>query len=172
MDHWVFVWLRLLHILAGVFWTGTAVFVALFLEPVVRGSGPAGGAVMHGLMQERHLSHYLTGAAWTTILAGIPVYWRTSGQLNGGWITSDPGLGYTAGALLAVGALLLGQFVNGPTAKRMGALGARLQQAGGPPTAAQAAELAALRTRLRHAARLGAGLLMLATAAMAVARYL
>ena len=36
-----FVILRLLHILFGVFWTGTALFMAVILEPRLRALGSA-----------------------------------------------------------------------------------------------------------------------------------
>ena len=35
--------LRVLHIVGGVFWVGTAVFIAAFLGPSLRAAGPAGG---------------------------------------------------------------------------------------------------------------------------------
>ena len=38
--------LRLIHILAGIFWVGTAFFFVLFFEPTLKTSGPAGGTVM------------------------------------------------------------------------------------------------------------------------------
>lgn len=172
MDHWTFVSLRLLHIFAGVFWAGAAIFLAFFLEPVISATGPAGGSVMAGLTQGRHMGRYMSIAAWLTILAGIPVYWRISGHLEWGWITSDPGLTYTVAALAALVALLVGMFVNAPTAKRMGQLGASMQRADGPPSAEQLAELDLLRSRMTRAALVSASLLIVATVGMGVARYL
>jgi uncharacterized membrane protein len=171
MDHWTFVSLRLLHIFAGVFWAGAAIFLAFFLEPVISAAGPAGGSVMAGLTRNRHMGLYMSTAAWLTILAGIPVYWRISGHLNGAWIRSDPGLTYTVAALFALAALLLGMFVNAPVSKRMGMIGASLEQADGPPPPELLAEMDALRHRMTRAALISASLLILATAGMGVARY-
>lgn len=172
MDHWTFVSLRLLHIFAGVFWAGAAIFLAFFLEPVISATGPAGGSVMHGLTRGRHMGLFMAGAAWLTILAGIPVYWRISGHLEWDWITSDPGLTYTVAAVFALAALLLGLFVNAPVSKRMGAIGGSLEQADGPPPAELLAEMDVLRARMTRAALVSACLLILATVGMASARYL
>jgi hypothetical protein len=62
--------------------------------------------------------------------------------------------------------------VTAPTGRRLGELGARLQQSGGAPAAADLAEMQRLQTRLSGATRLIAALLVLTAAAMAVARYL
>ena len=46
-----FVVLRILHIVSGVFWTGSAIFLATILEPRLRALGPAvQGPVMRALM--------------------------------------------------------------------------------------------------------------------------
>jgi hypothetical protein len=145
VDHWTFVSLRLLHIFAGVFRVGAAIFLAFFLEAVIGAAGPAGGSVMHGLTRNRHMGHFMSSAAWLTILAGIPVYWRISGHLYGDWITSDPGLTCTVAAVLALAALLLGMFLNAPVSRRMGTIGGSPAQADGPPPAELLAELDVLR---------------------------
>ena len=43
-------WLRLIHIVIGVFWVGTAVFVATILIPATRAVGPSAGVLMRELM--------------------------------------------------------------------------------------------------------------------------
>ncbi len=45
--------LRILHIGGGVFWVGTTLFAAFFLEPSVSAAGPAGGEVMKRLNATR-----------------------------------------------------------------------------------------------------------------------
>ena len=47
------VWLRLIHILAGIFWVGSAVFTAVILVPAARAAGAEGGHFMERLMQQR-----------------------------------------------------------------------------------------------------------------------
>lgn len=172
MDQWMFELLRFTHIMAGIFWTGAVVVLALFLEPVVRSAGPEGGRFMQALMSGRRLAMALTIAAWLTVLAGIPVYWRISAHLNENWITSDPGLAYTFGGSVAILEAFLGTFVNARLAMKVGSLGAELQAASGPPPADLITRMQMLQDRLRDASRLGAAMLIAATGAMAIARYL
>ena len=47
--------LRVLHIVGGAFWVGTAVFIAAFLGPSLRAAGPAAGPIMSYLTQVRRL---------------------------------------------------------------------------------------------------------------------
>ena len=69
-------------------------------------------------------------------------------------------------------ALVIGLTVNSPTAKRLGALTASIQAQGAPPSPEQSAQMRQLQARLGTAGRIVMVLLVLATAAMATARYL
>src|SRR5205823_6318157 len=84
------VWLRLLHIVAGVFWVGSAVFVGLFLLPTARAAGPEGGRFMARLMQRT--GPVLGIAMLLTIVPGFIMYGRLSAGFNRAWVTSRPGL--------------------------------------------------------------------------------
>ena len=66
---------------------------------------------------------------------------------------------------------VLGMVVNAPTARRLGAIIARVQATGRPPVPEAAAAIQRLQARLGRAATVAAILLLLATLAMAVARY-
>lgn len=164
--------LRLVHILAGVFWAGSASLFAGFIEPSVRAAGPGGGRFMQRLMQQRQLSLFLSVAALLTILSGLLLYWRASSGLQLSWILSPGGLSLSLGGLAGILAAILGMVVNRPVAERIGVLGREMQAAGGPPLPAQAAEMQALQARLTRAVVAGAALIGLAVAGMAVARYL
>jgi uncharacterized membrane protein len=162
--------LRLIHIMIGAFWVGTAVTVAAFIVPAVRGAGPAGGAVM-GQLQQRKFSVVIMIAAILTILSGLGLYWHDSAGFSSAWLGSGPGRTFGLGAVLAIVTMILGMSVNAPTAAKLGTLGAAVKAAGGPPSSDQAAEMQRLQARLGKAAVAAAVLLLLATAAMAVARY-
>jgi hypothetical protein len=162
---------RLIHIVSGVFWVGGAIFIAMFLLPTLRSVGPAGGPVMSYLMQVRKLPVYMMGAAILTVLSGLGLYWRDSAGFVGTWVRSGTGLVFSLGALLGLGAVGLGMGVAAPVGKRLGVLAAAVQAEGGP-TADEAAEMQRLQPRLASASTWVAILLLLATAAMAVARYL
>jgi hypothetical protein len=60
------------------------------------------------------------------------------------------------GALLGLGAFVIGVFVQKPTAEKIGALAAEMARSGQPPSAEQAATLRALQQRLRKTAALTA----------------
>jgi hypothetical protein len=62
--------LRLIHIVVGAFWVGSLVFIAAFLIPAVRATGPAGGPVMRHLTQVLHLHWYMVTSTWLTLLSG------------------------------------------------------------------------------------------------------
>jgi uncharacterized membrane protein len=55
-DRAITIILRLIHILAGIFWVGTAFLLAGFLAPTLRATGSEGGRFMRHLMQQRSFS--------------------------------------------------------------------------------------------------------------------
>lgn len=164
--------LRIVHILAGTFWVGSAAFFFFFVEPTAKRLGPEAGPVMQEIMVRRKVPIFITSASGLTVLAGVLLYWRSSGGLDVDWITSAPGLAFTVGGLAAIGAFAMGLALIKPAVDRMGALGAEIAASGGPPSPQQGAQLHALETRLRNVGRIDIVLLTLAVLAMAAARYL
>jgi len=163
--------LRLIHILFGVFWAGTAIFNAVFLLPAVRALGPAGGPVMQEIAGKRKLPVYFLVAGLLTVLSGFGLYWHDSQGFTNGFMRSAGGMTFGIGAVLAIIAVLLGIFVVTPAAMRAGKLGAAIAAGGKPPTPEQAAEMRQIQATLGKMAVVAAGLLTLTTIAMAVARY-
>ena len=163
--------LRLIHIVGGVFWVGAMILVAAFLLPAVRAAGAQGGRVMQELTQQRRLPVYLSMAAGLTMLSGFTMYGLIAAG-NGAWAGSRQGIAYGVGALAAIVAAILGGVVVGRTGRQLATLGERIQAAGGPPSAAQAAEMDALQARMGRTSRAVAALLLVTVAAMATARYL
>jgi uncharacterized membrane protein len=163
--------LRLLHILGGVFWVGGAVVAAAFLIPTVRALGPAGGPFMAHMTQRMKFPLWMMAGSILTVISGVCLYWRDSRGFTSEWMHSPSGSVFGIGAALAIVSLVLGMTINSPTAKRMGAIAAAIQTAGGPPSPEQAAELQRLQRRMYLASLESAALLLLATTAMAAARY-
>jgi hypothetical protein len=163
--------LRIVHIVAGVFWVGSALTIFLFLQPAAREVGPAAGPLMQNLGQKRRLPDITLGAAGLTILAGLLMYWRVSGGLDGDWIGSATGFAITLGALSAIAAVIFGASVVRPSMLRAGAIAQQAAAAGGP-TPEQASEIQALQGKVRAAGTAIVPLLLFAVAAMASARYL
>jgi len=164
--------LRLIHILCGVFWAGTLIFVVTFLEPSVRAAGPEGARVMQALLR-RHYLNIMPVIAALTILSGLDLLRRVSGGFHPSWFGSAPGLTLTAGSVVSVIAFAIGVFVMRPATLRIGGLMAEAAAAPeGPPRDAIVARAQALRRRSSLAARWVASLLAIAVVTMAIARYL
>ncbi len=171
MNEIILIILRILHIFAGVFWVGSAIFYFLFVEPIVKDLGPAGPKFMQGLIERKRYPLYMNIASALTVIAGGLLYWNTSGGLQGVWLKTGPGLGFTIGAAVAVVVYLIGFLMIRPRAGRLGQLGKQIGQNGGSPTAEQAAELGQLNHQMRAIERVDVILLTLALLAMATARY-
>jgi uncharacterized membrane protein len=172
LSHGVVLVFRLLHIVSGVFWVGGILFLGRFLFPTALTLGPAAGPVMDHLMRVMKVPQALLGAGVLTVLSGIGLYWNDSVGLNGMWTRSPTGMVFGTGGLLAIIALIIGATVNAPAGKRMSALAAEIQAQKAPPTPVQASELQRLQGRIGLALRVVTVLLLLAVAAMAVARYM
>jgi len=167
----VTVLLRLIHISAGVFWVGGSVMTIGFIQPTAAALGPEGAKFMQRLTGPGRLPFFMNLAAPLATLAGLALYWMDSG-FRVEWIVTGPGLGFTVGGVAGIAAFILGVVVMGPTAAQMGALGTEIQVAGGPPTPAQASRMRTLQGKFHQGGLWGTVLLVVALAAMSVARYL
>ena len=164
--------LRLVHIVAGVLWAGIGIFAALLLAPAIQDSGPEGGKVM-GALQRRGMMTLMPILAVTSILAGLWLYWRVSSGFRPSFVHSPMGMTLALGALASIAAFGAGIFVARPAMMKAGGLMQALGAATGEEERRRIlAEAQRLRTRGGRAATTGAILLLLAVAAMAVARYL
>jgi hypothetical protein len=163
----ILTFLRVVHIVAGAFWVGSALMIALVILPGVRRAGPGSERAlpMAQISQAMGLSSLLT------TLAGLVLYILVS-RFALGWITSGFGLSLTLGALAGLAAWLFGALSTGPTSKKLGALASQIGAAGGPPTPEQAAELARLRAKLSTSSAWSTILATAALVFMAAARYL
>lgn len=164
--------MRLIHIVLGVFWVGTLLFIVLYLEPSVRAAGPDGMSVMKGIQGDRKLLTVLPIVAALTILSGLALYGRVSLGLNPDWISSPTGATLTLGAVASIVAFIIGVFIMRASTLKAGRLAARAEQAEDDTKGTLMAEVQALRLRARTSARVVASLLVIAVAAMAIARYL
>ena len=168
---WLMILLRVIHVLTGILWVGAAVFVARFLVPAVRGAGPAAGPVMQQLIQ-RGLPAYMPTLAIFTVLSGFGLYWRDSGGFRlHEWLGSGTGRTFGLGGIIGLVVLIYGAVIVSPAAKRMGALGARMREAGGAPAPELAAEMQRTQAQLGRGSAIAASLLVIAALCMAVARY-
>jgi hypothetical protein len=164
--------LRLLHIVFGVYWVGAILFFVTFLQPSIRDAGPDGMKVAQQIIRRGYLN-WLPAVALTTMLAGLVLYWLDARAMDGAWMASGTGRAFTVGATAAIVGFLVGFFVMRASTVRAVALAQTLPQlAEGPERQARMAEIDGLRRRAAMSSQWVAGFLVIAAAAMAVARYL
>lgn len=164
---------RVLHIVSGIFWVGSAFFVTVFLEPTAADLGPDAGPVMAHLMEKRKVGQIITGIAAFTVIGGLFLYWRdwhTYASFSV-WIHSAVGGVLTLGAVCAIAAFFVGTGGIPPTINKMNALGKEMAATGGPPAPEQMASMASLQHRLKIISRTDLALVTIAILAMATARY-
>jgi uncharacterized membrane protein len=172
VSHSVVILLRVIHVVGGVFWAGTLLFVALFLEPSVREAGPDGAKVMQGLTR-RNFMVVMPVVAVLTMLAGFGLLEEASGGFHPDWMGSPIGITFSLGAAIAIVAFVIGVTVVRPATVKLGTLAPQLMQTPeGPAREALQAQVQRLRNRMRIGGRVVAGLLAITAIAMAVARYL
>jgi len=166
----IIVLLRLIHIVAGVFWVGATLSLVRFIIPSIAATGAAGGAVMREIVRRR-MSAALAASGGVTALAGLGLYGFDQAGSGGGWARTPFGITISIGALLGIAALIIGSVRARPAALKLAALEEKVAAAGGPPPADLVAEMGRLRDQLTSGTIHAAVLMVLATAAMAIARY-
>lgn len=169
---WYQIILRVVHILVGVFWVGSAIFLFLYLQPSVKELGPTGQQFMGHLVEKKKLPVVILTSAVVTIFAGILLYWRDSNGFDPDWITSATGLAFTVGGVAAILAFVFGLILVKPAMDRMSSIGEAIAMGGGPPTEAQISEMQRLGSRLTLIGQINLLLLIVAVVAMAAARFL
>jgi uncharacterized membrane protein len=146
--------LRIIHIFSAVTWIGGVIFMISVVLPTVAVAGPDGGRFMLHVAKVGRLANTLTGAAISTVVAGLLLYWPTSGGLNPAWLSSPNGITLTIGALFGITTLLHGLFAAGPATRRMAVIANEILGHQGPPSPellkqaqAQGAKIASLATQ-------------------------
>lgn len=162
--------LRVVHVLGGVMWVGTGVFMMFFLGPALQTMGPAAGQVMGGL-QKRKFMVVLPIVALLTMLSGLRLMMIASGNFGAGYFQTPMGKTFAGAGALAILAFVIGLVVNRPTMVKMGTL--QQSMASDPVSKDKiAAEIKALQQRMAIAGTIVTAMLLLAAAGMAVARYM
>lgn len=159
--------LRLVHIVAGAFWAGSALMLTLVILPGVRNAGPGGERAL----PMAQVSQAMGIAGLLTTVAGLVLYILVSG-FTWAWMASPVGMGFTIGALAGVAAYLLGLLSTGPTGKKIGKLAGQMQAAGGPPKPEQVTEMGRLQAKLATSGLWSTILTTVSLVLMSVARYL
>ena len=155
--NWLMLVLRLVHVGGGALWVGMMAFMVFFLTPALAEAGPEAGKVMAALQKQRVMI-IMPVIALLTIGSGLWLMMRLYGS-PGNIVGSGMGMALNVGATAAIAAFLIGVVFMRPLVMKS-------------MTATDPAEAQRLRARGAMLGRWVARLLMLALAAMAVARYL
>jgi uncharacterized membrane protein len=164
---------RVVHILAGVLWVGSAFLFVGFVGPSAAEVGPAAGPLLAVAVKKRKVVKVVTGLGIVTVIAGW-ILWLRNMSLAASltdWVTSSFGLVLTIGGVLATITAFVGILGVGRNVERIVDLGGEVAAQGGPPTPEQQAELDRLGEALERHGKLDLVLLFLAVIAMATARY-
>ncbi|HKJ26979.1 MAG TPA: hypothetical protein VJ965_05050 [Anaerolineales bacterium] len=162
--------LRLLHIVAGIFWVGAALLMTFIVTPAARATQESGQKFLSHMMQKTPFNTLVLGAAFTSVLAGLLLYWIDSDGLTSAWMASGPGLGFGLGGVSGLLGLYFGILISRRSSRLM-QLGAQIQSQGSPPTEEQAQTLQTLQKQLKMNGSMNAVFLLLAAVLMATARF-
>lgn len=167
----VVLFLRLMHVVGGVFWVGAMTVFAWFLFPAVRAAGPEGGKVMQQVMAGRNLGRWMGTAAFVTVGSGLILFGWFAHISRGAWMKTPAAHGYAFGALVALVGLGIGLGIGMRSMMRMQRIAREAVPVSGAPTAEQAAEMQRLQARAATAAKVASTLLLISAAVMGTARY-
>src|SRR3954468_21694072 len=163
--------LRIVHIVGGIFWVGGTLLTTFFLFPALRTLGAAAGPVF-AAVQQRKLSGWMLTAALLTVLSGLRLLWIPSGGYQSAYFATAPGMGFSTAGLSAIVAFVLGTMIVRPAAMGAARIGASIASAPPEQRGQLSAEVARLGKRSAIGGTIVAALLVLAAAGMAMARYL
>ncbi len=164
--------LRLLHISSGVFWAGTAIYLAAFVLPATKALGPEGGKFMQQLSMTNNLPMVLFMNSTINILSGLLLIWYMSDGFQNAWMETRMGMTLCTGGTLALIAWFIGIFVNRPIIMKMAAIAKESAAKQQPPSGEQIQQLAKMRVRLTKGTNVIAWLIGFTVVAMAIARYI
>jgi uncharacterized membrane protein len=161
--------LRLIHIFGAILWLGSGLFTLFFLQPAMTKAGPAAAGPIVANLQQRRMFTILPIVALLTILSGIRLMMIVSAG-SPQWFESPMGRTYAASGALAILSFLTAIFIGRPATTRMGKL-SQSPVPDGVTKETRAAEIRSLQKRATWSTHVATGLLILAAAGMAVARY-
>ena len=163
---WI-LFLRLVHIFGGIFWGGTAFFLATHIGPAAAASGEHGQKFMQQLITRQRLSQAMALSSSLTFFSGLLLFYH----LWLGAMSSPQGMFLGTGGVIGALAWLHGGLAQGRLSAKMKTLGDAMASAGGPPSEAQIAEMQGYADRLGRQGNIAAVLVALAIVVMATFQY-
>jgi uncharacterized membrane protein len=163
--------LRLIHIGAGAFWVGAVFTFFLFVQPTAVALGPEGQKFTYNLLHHRRLPAVILSSAAVTVLAGILLLVITSNGFDPDLLFGVSRVGYTVGGVVAILTFAVGALYVFPRTSVVEQTIGRLLTEGRPPTPDEQQTLARVARESRAAGWIVLAGLVIATVAMATARY-
>lgn len=164
---------RLLHIVPGVLWVGSSFLFVGIIGPSATKVGPSAGPLMSEAVKGRKAARVITALGGINVVVGWILWFRNAdlvGSLEN-WVTSGFGLGLTIGGVLATIAAVVGALGVGRGVEHLVDLSDELSATGTPLTLEQQARVDQLSSSLERHGKIDLALVLLATVAMATARY-
>ena len=165
MIYWIWL-LRIIHIVAGIFWVGGTIVMTFFFGPTIDVIGEAGQKFMAHLVNNLKFSNRMAAASALTILAGMILY-GLDARGGSAWVRSNFAIGLGIGAVFALIGFVSGMLIS-RTLKAMARLGSQIQ---GKPSPNQLRQMQALQKRQATVSMISTWSIILATVFMAIARY-
>lgn len=162
--------LRLVHVVGGIIWVGGSVFASVFVGPALQEAGPD-GAKVGAAMVRRGMMTFMPLVATATIISGLWLYWRDSGGFSAVYLATPIGMTFGLGGALALVMFVLGITIAMPAMRRAAALQQSLASLPESDRPAPMAEIGRLQARAGALARWAPRVLLVAAAAMGIARY-
>lgn len=163
--------LRFIHIVSSVCWAGGSFIFFLFVEPTAKKLAPEGMQFVKHMVTRGRFSIFMVISSILTVLSGAFLLWQVTGGQWLAYMQTGPGLGFTLGSIVGVVVFFIGMFGVNPRAIKLSKLGDDIQASGGPPTAAQAAEMQKLDREMSTLSAIDFVLVALSLGLMATARY-
>jgi uncharacterized membrane protein len=160
--------LRLAHILSGIFWVGAALLMNFYVGPTIRATGDGGKQFAGYFMTKTKFTITMNVSVFVTLIAGFWLYGIDSQWFSSPWMRSGAGTGFGIGAFFALIGFVTG-FMNGGNNRKLAALGSQIQ---GKPTPEQMEQLSAIQKQQGWVVPVNTWTLVLAVFFMAIARYL
>lgn len=166
--NYLLITLRIIHIVAGIFWVGGALMMTFFISPAARATEEAGQKFLGHLMNNLKLSQRLAAAAGLSLLAGLWLFWIDSAGFTSPWMDSGAGRGFGIGAAFGIIGFIFG-IMLGRKIKAMAQLAAQIQ---GKPTSEQISQMQTLGKQTSTYSIINVTALILSVMFMAIARYM
>ena len=159
--------LRLIHIVGGAFWFGSALMLGFYISPTVAATAEAGQKFMGHLVSKARIPTAIAISGGLTILAGAGLYWIDSGGFTSAWTRSGAGLLFGIGGAFGLIGFIFGMLV-GKNIKALVKIGSEVQ---GKPTPDQMNQIQAAQKQLGVVGPVSSFALILTLICMSVARY-